>query len=172
MSLFIQSMPHMTELDAMKGLVPVNVVDGTQKDGYIWDNSVPKKLKYAIPFGSEDAHTDSMVYDSISDDYDTMYLADNTLLDEFQVTLDIDVVHHLVKTKEYILHALMADTETVYAILKDAEHYYRASVTNVVKYSPAHHDRVDTTESDGGDTTDPSDTEDTEENDFRAALKF
>ena len=173
MSLFIQSMPPMTENDAMKGLVRVNVVeDGKHEDGYIWDNRVPKKLKYAIHNQSAGAPTDSIVYDSISDDYDTMYLADKTLLDEFQVALDIDVVHHLVKTKEYILHALMTDTKTVYAILKDAEHYYRASVTNVVKYSPAHHDRVDTTSSDGGDTTDPSDTEDTEENDFRAALKF
>jgi hypothetical protein len=165
-------MPPMTENDAMEGLVRVNVVDGTDgthEDGYIWDNSVPKKLKYAIPFGSEDAHTDSIVYDSISDDCDTMYLVDGILVDEFRVTLGIDLVHHLVKTKEYILHALMKDTNTEYAILKDAEHYYRASVTNVVKYSPVHHDRVDTTESDGGDTTDPSDTD---ENDFRAALKF
>ena len=92
----------MTENDAIKGLVHVNVVDGTHKDGYIWDNSVPKKLKYAIHNQSAGAHTDSIVYDSISDDYDTMYLADNTLLDAFQVTLDTDVVHHLVKTKEYI----------------------------------------------------------------------
>lgn len=164
-------MPPMTENDAMKGLVRVNVVDGTHEDGYIWDNSVPKKLKYAIHQGSEDTHANRMVYTEIKED--TMYLVDGTLVDEFQVQLEKelekDIVHHLVKTKEYILHALMKDTNTEYAILKDAEHYYRASVTNVVKYSPVHHDRVDTTESDGGDTTDPSDTE---ENDFRAALKF
>lgn len=161
----------MTANKAMENLVPVNVVDDTHEDGYIWDNSVPKKLKYAIHQGSEDTHVDSIAYDSISDDKDTMYLVDGTLVDEFQVQvkkeLEKDVVHHPVKTSQYILHALMTDTETKteYAILKDidAENYYRAQVADVVKYSPAHHDLVDTTESDGGDT---------EEEDFRAALKF
>lgn len=165
----IQFLPPMTADKAMENLVPVNVVDDTHKDGYIWDNSVPKKLKYAIHQGSEDTHANRMVYTEIKED--TMYLVDGTLVDEFQVQLEKelekDVVYHLVKTSKYILHALMTDTETEteYAILKDkdAENYYRAIVADVVKYSPAHHDLVDTTESDGGDT---------EEEDFRAVLKF
>ena len=152
----------------MENLVPVNVVDDTHEDdthedGYIWDNSVPQKLRYATKQGSVDTHANRMVYTEIKED--TMYLVDLTLVDEFQVQLEKDIVHHLVKTKEYILHALMTDTETEYAILKDAENYYRAQVADVVKYSPPHHDLVETTESssDGGDT---------EEENFRAALKF
>lgn len=161
--IIVPILPPMTADKAMENLVPVNVVDDTDthKDGYIWDNSVPKKLKYAIHQGSEDTHANRMEYTEIKED--TMYLVNLTLVDEFQVQLKKDVVHHLVKTKEYILHALMTDTETEYAILKDAENYYRAQVADVVKYSPAHHDLVDTTESDGGDT---------EEDDFSGVLKF
>lgn len=162
----IQILPPMTEEQAMENLVHVNVVDDTREDGYIWDNSVPKKLRYAIHQGSEDTHANRMVYTEIKED--TMYLVDGTLVDEFQVQLKKDVVHHLVKTSEYILHALMTntETETEYAILKhkDAENYFRARVADVVKYSPVHHDFVETTESsDGGGT---------EEDDFRAVLKF